>query len=159
MSDRSIDRTDRKILAELENDGRLTITELATRVSLSVSRCQRRLRDLERDGVVRGYHADIDAKAIGYGFEVLGFATVQNIDHLGDFDDALARIPNVIEARRLFGDPDYLIRIAARDLEDYQRLYDSHLSKLPGIARMTSTIVMKEVVRRRPHPRTPNEPA
>lgn len=152
-----MDRTDRNILAQLESDGRLTVTELARRVSLSVSRTQRRLRELERDGVIRGYYADIDADAIGYGFEVLAFATIGDLEKLDEFDAALAGIPNVIEARRLFGDPDYLIRIAARDLQDYQRLYDLRLSKLPGATRLTSTIVMKEVVRRRPHPRSASE--
>src|SRR5688500_1812359 len=68
---RDVDTTDRKILAELQADGRLTLTDLADRVNLSISRCQRRVRDLEAQGAIRGYRAVIDPAAVGLGFEVL----------------------------------------------------------------------------------------
>lgn len=141
-----LDDTDRKILAILQNDGRITLTELAARIPLSVSRCQRRLRELERAGIVTGYHATVDAAALGFGFEVLVFATLGDLGELGDFDRMLSAIPHVVEAQRLFGDPDYLIRVVAPDLTTYQQLYDQHLTRLPGHPRMTSTIVMKHVV-------------
>jgi DNA-binding Lrp family transcriptional regulator len=71
-----VDGIDRKILAHLQTDGRITLTELADRVSLSITRCQRRVRDLEASGAIRGYRAVVDPAAVGPGFEVLVFATV-----------------------------------------------------------------------------------
>ncbi|MEV6341927.1 Lrp/AsnC family transcriptional regulator [Actinoplanes sp. NPDC051851] len=147
-----MDAIDRKILALLQADGRQTLTELADRVSLSVSRCQRRLRDLERDGVIRGYHAAVDAVALGLGFEVLAFVSLLQAgpDTLADFDAAVSAVPNVVQAQRLFGDPDYLLRIVAADLAAYQGLYDTTLVRLPGVQRINSTIVMKQVVKSSP---------
>jgi DNA-binding Lrp family transcriptional regulator len=147
-----MDSTDRKILAVLQNDGRITLTELADRVNLSVSRCQRRVRDLETRGVVRGYRAVVDPAALGLGFEVLVFATVMRPESVTDLDAALTDIPQVIEAQRLFGDPDYLIRVVTADLAAYQRLYDTTLARLPGVQRLNSTIVLKQSVPIRPLP-------
>ncbi|WP_411152572.1 Lrp/AsnC family transcriptional regulator [Streptomyces sp. A30] len=152
-----MDVVDRKILAELQTDGRLTVTDLADRVHLSVSRCQRRLRELERTGVIRGYHAVVNAAAVGLGFEVLAFATLrqENQDTLTAFDEAVAAIPHVVQAQRLFGDPDYLLRVVTADLAAYQRLYEEKLVRLPGVQRISSTIVMKQVVDTRPLPAQP----
>jgi DNA-binding Lrp family transcriptional regulator len=152
-----VDNVDRKILAELQHDGRMTLTDLADRVQLSISRCQRRLRELERTGVILGYHAEVDAATLGFGFEVLGFVTLRQgaQDTLAAFDEAIAAIPNVVQAQRLFGDPDYLLRVVTANLDAYQRLYESRLTKLPGLQRITSTIVMKKVVDRRPLPTPP----
>lgn len=149
-----MDAVDRKILAVLQEDGRLTVTELAARVSLSVSPCHRRLRELERRGAIRGYRAVVDGEALGLGFEALVFITMRQEDRetLMGFEDGLARIPNVVQAERLFGDPDYLLRIFTADLAAYQRLQDEKLAALPGIQRMTSTLVMKRVVHDRPLP-------
>lgn len=141
-----VDAIDRKIVALLQEDGRLTLRELSDRVTLSVSRCQRRVRDLEQQGVINGYRAVVDAAALGVGFEVLVFATIQGPDRITEFDRALAAIPNVIEAQRLFGQPDYLLRVVTRDLTSYQQLYEDVLAHLPGVAVLTSTIVMKHVV-------------
>lgn len=143
-----VDRIDRKILAELERDGRLTVTELAARVQLSVSPCHRRLRALEQSGAIRGYRAILDPAAVGLGFEALVFASLDHGDRgtVAAFEDAIAAIPEVTEAQRLFGDPDYLLRVVAADLPAFQQLYDDRLSALPGLRRLTSTIVMKDVV-------------
>jgi DNA-binding Lrp family transcriptional regulator len=116
-----MDDVDRKILAELQNDGRLTLTELAERVRLSISPCHRRLRALEHSGAIAGYHAQLG-------------------------------IPNVLQAQRLFGDPDYLLRVVARDLPAYRQAYDERLAALPGVLRLSSTLVMKSVVEARPLP-------
>jgi DNA-binding Lrp family transcriptional regulator len=147
-----IDAIDRKILAELEQDGRLTITDLAARVRLSVSPCHRRLRDLERAGVIRGYRAIVDPAAVGLGFEALVFVTMRQEDRdtVAEFERAVAAIPHVLQAQRLFGDPDYLLRVLAADLGAYQQLYDQQLGALPGVQRLTSTLVMKHVVGNRP---------
>jgi DNA-binding Lrp family transcriptional regulator len=149
-----MDDVDRQILAELQADGRLSVTDLAARVRLSVSPCHRRLRELERSGKIRGYRAVVDAAAVGLGFDVLVFVTMRQEDRdtLLAFEEGLTGIPHVIEAQRLFGDPDYLLRVAVADLGAYQRLQDERLGRLPGVLRMTSTLVMKQIVHDRPLP-------
>jgi DNA-binding Lrp family transcriptional regulator len=149
-----MDAIDRKILAALQEDGRLTITELASRVGLTVSPCHRRLRELERTKIIRGYRAIVDAQAVGLAFQALVFVTMRQEDRdtLLGFEEAVARIPQVVQAQRLFGDPDYLLRVLTPDLGAYQRLEDDHLAALPGIQRLTSTLVMKQVVDDRPLP-------
>ncbi len=149
-----MDAIDRKILAVLQQDGRLTITELAAQVGLSVSPCHRRLRELERSGAIRGYRAVVDAGALGLAFEALVFVTMRQEDRqtLLSFEEQIAGIPNVVQAERLFGDPDYLLRVVTADLAAYQRLQDEKLAALPGVQRMTSTLVMKRVADHRPLP-------
>ena len=149
-----MDGTDRKILAALQEDGRQTITELAGRVQLTVSPCHRRLRQLERSGAIRGYRAVVDPAALGLGFEALVFVTMRQEDRetLLSFEQAVADIPNVLLAQRLFGDPDYLLRIVTADLTAYQQLEDDVLSALPGVQRLNSTLVMRRVVDDRPLP-------
>jgi DNA-binding Lrp family transcriptional regulator len=149
-----MDPLDRKILALLQGDGRLTVTELAAQVGLSVSPCHRRVRELERSGAIRGYRAIVDSAALGLSFEALVFVTMRREDRetLLAFEEGLSSIPNVVQAERLFGDPDYLLRVVTADLAAYQRLQDEKLTALPGVQRMTSTLVMKRVVPERPLP-------
>ncbi|GAB3568500.1 Lrp/AsnC family transcriptional regulator [Spelaeicoccus albus] len=124
----------------------MTFTELARCVQLSVSRCQRRVNELADSGVIRGYRGIVNAAAVGLGFEVVAFATLSRADAIHEFDAAIDAVPEIVEAQRLFGEPDYLIRIVAADRDAYQRLYDEQLSKLPGLRGLNSTIVMKEVI-------------
>ncbi|MFC4508380.1 MULTISPECIES: Lrp/AsnC family transcriptional regulator [Streptomyces] len=149
-----MDALDRKILTELQLDGRLTVTELAARVRLSISPCHRRLRDLEREGAIRGYRAVVDPAAVGLHFEALVFVTLRwaDADRVTAFEEALTAVPQVIQAQRLFGEPDYLLRIATADLAAFQQLYDQRLARLPGVERLTSTLVMKNVIDDRPLP-------
>lgn len=149
-----MDDVDRKILAELQNDGRLTVTELAERVRLSVSPCHRRLRTLERSGAISGYRAHLDPHALGLKFEALVFVTMLGADRatLDAFEEGVAAVPNVLQAQRLFGNPDYLLRVIAQDLPAFERLYDDRLATLPGVQRLSSTLVMKSVVENRPLP-------
>lgn len=149
-----MDALDRKILTELQQDGRLTVTELAARVKLSVSPCHRRLRDLEQAGAIRGYRAVVDPAAVGLNFEAIVFVTLrwEGRDTIVGFEQAVAAVPHVIQAQRLFGEPDYLLRVATADLAAYQQLYDQQLATLPGVQRLTSTLVMKHVVNDRPLP-------
>ncbi len=149
-----MDAIDRKILAELQVDGRMTLTELAARVRLSVSPCHRRLRELERTGAIRDYRAVVDPVALGLTFEALVFVTMRQEDRetLLGFEEAVTRVPNIVSAQRLFGDPDYLLRIVTADLAAYQHLEDDTLSALPGVQRLNSTLVMKQVVDNRPLP-------
>jgi DNA-binding Lrp family transcriptional regulator len=155
-----MDTIDRKIIAELQAEGRLTVTELAQRVGLSVAPCHRRLRELERAGAIRGYRAVVDPAAIGLGFEVLVQVTMDREDAatVADFERGLAEIPEVRHAERLFGDPDYLLRVATADIAAYQTLRDEKLATLPGVGRLTSTIVMKRIVEERPFPLAPPSP-
>jgi len=151
-----MDAVDRAILAELQADGRLTVTELADRVRLTPGPCHRRLRELERSGVITGYRALVNPAAVGIGFEALVQVTLERGDAstVTAFETAIAEIPQVRHAERLFGDPDYLLRVAARDLDDYAALRDRSLATLPGIHRLTSTIVMKRIIDHRPLPLT-----
>ncbi len=145
---------DRQILTLLQQEGRLTVTELAERVRLSISPCHRRLRALEASGTITGYHAQLDPKALGLGFESLVLVTMRQSDSvtLEKFEAAVAEVPNIVQAQRLFGDPDFLLRVVAKDLDDFQRLYDARLANLHGVQRLMSTLVMKTVVDNRPLP-------
>ncbi|GAA0900990.1 Lrp/AsnC family transcriptional regulator [Rothia nasimurium] len=149
-----MDKFDKKILSELQADGRLTVTELAERVGLSLSPCHRRLRALEDAGVIRGYHADLDPNAVGLRFYAVLFVTLKETVErtVHAFEEALSDVREVVHAQRLFGEPDYLLHVATEDLAAFQRLYDRRLSGLPGVLRLTSTLVMKEVVPPRPLP-------
>ena len=164
---RHMDDIDRKILAELQREGRLTVTELADRVRLTPAPCHRRLRELERTGVITGYRAVLDPAAVGLGFETLVSVTLDRGDAstVAAFEAALAAVPQIRHAERLFGDPDYLMRVVATDLNDYAALRDQKLATLPGVQRITSTMVMKRIVDNRPlplpgtHSRTTRGPA
>ena len=149
-----MDITDQRILAELQKDGRLTVTELAERIGLSVSPCHRRVRALEQSGAIRGYRAELDPAALGLKFSALVFITLRDGDRraVDAFEHAVADVPQVLQAQRLFGDPDYLLHVITRDLAAFRQLYDEHLSALPGVQRLTSTLVMKDVVIDRPLP-------
>jgi DNA-binding Lrp family transcriptional regulator len=149
-----VDRIDRQILAELQADGRLSVTDLAGRVGLSVSPTHRRLRDLEQAGAIVGYRAVVDPAAVGLTFEALVMVTMRQEDRdtLLAFEEALTEIPNVLQAQRLFGDPDYLLRVLTADLAAYAELEDNTLAALPGVLRLNSTLVMKQVVGDRPVP-------
>ena len=149
-----MDRIDRNILAELQKDGRLSVTELADRVGLSLSPCHRRVRALEESGVLLGYRAQLDPAALGLNFSAMVFVTLRegNRQAVEAFETALVAIPHVVDAQRLFGEPDYLLHVITEDLPAFQRLYDESLSTLPNVQRLTSTLVMKRVVQDRPLP-------
>jgi DNA-binding Lrp family transcriptional regulator len=149
-----MDELDRKILAELQSDGRLTHTELAERVGLSLSPCHRRVRAMKDAGIIRGYSANVDTKAVGLSFSAFVFATLEtgNRETILAFERAVCAIPEIIQAQRLFGDPDYFLHVVSTDLLSFRVLYDEQLSNLPAVHRLTSTLVMKDVVQGRPLP-------
>jgi DNA-binding Lrp family transcriptional regulator len=150
----NVDDVDRAILAELQVEGRLTVTELADRVRLTPGPCLRRLRELERSGVITGYRAVVDPAVVGMGFEALVQITMERGDAetVASFEAAVVDLPEVRHAERLFGDPDYLLRVVAPDLDSFATLRDQRLATLPGVHRLTSTIVMKRIVENRPLP-------
>jgi DNA-binding Lrp family transcriptional regulator len=145
---------DRNILAELQKDGRLSVTELAERVGLSLSPCHRRVRALEDSGAIQGYRAQLDPVTLGLNFSAVVFATLREGDRnaVATFEAALVDIPQIVDAQRLFGEPDYLLHVVARDLPAFQKLYDVSLSGLPNVQRLTSTLVMKRVIQDRELP-------
>jgi len=104
--------------------------------------------------VIRGYRAQLDPGNLGLNFSAIVFVTLREGDRqaVATFEQALVAIPQVIQAQRLFGDPDYLLNVITRDLPAFQRLYDEQLSALPSVQRLTSTLVMKSVVQERSLP-------
>ncbi|WP_336964227.1 Lrp/AsnC family transcriptional regulator [Acinetobacter pittii] len=143
-----MDKIDRKILAELQNDGRLSVTDLANKVGLSLSPCHRRVKTLEDKGIIKGYRAHFDMVKMGLSFSTIVFVTLKNGDKesVQKFEDAIFNIPQIVDAHRLFGDPDYLLHIYTYDLQSFQKLYDDQLSAMPNVQRLTSTMIMKEVI-------------
>jgi DNA-binding Lrp family transcriptional regulator len=142
-----MDALDRAIVAQLERDGRLSNVELADRVRLSPSPCLRRVRALERAGVIRGYHAEVDPAALGRGFEIIAHTRLRRGDRktVEAFETALVALDEVIECRRMFGVPDYLIRIGLADQAAYEAFYMNKLAVLPGVEQIISQFIMKVV--------------
>ena len=142
-----MDDLDREILSLMQEDGRLSVTDLAGRVGLSLSACHRRLKELEHSGAIQRYRAVVSPEAVGLEFEAIVFITLDRSDlhTIVEFEEAVVKLPNVVEAERLFGEPDYMLRVLTRDLAAYQELYDRSLGALPGAKRLTSTLVMKRV--------------
>jgi Lrp/AsnC family transcriptional regulator, leucine-responsive regulatory protein len=142
-----VDRTDRAIISQLQADGRLTNAELAERVRLSPSACLRRVRALEASGVIAGYHAEVEPGAVRRGFQVLVYTTLllRNRETIAAFEEAVVALDEVVECHRMFGDPDYVIRVAVADVEAYERFLIDTFADLPGVARMTSQFAMKTI--------------
>ena len=137
------------ILRHLQADGRLSNVELAERVRLSPSPCLRRVRALEQAGVIRGYHAEIDPAAVGRGFEVTVHVelTLKDRTTVEAFETAIAALDDVVECQRMFGLPDYVIRVAVANQAAYETFYMNELAELPGLARVNSQFAMKVVKR------------
>ncbi|MFJ1513756.1 Lrp/AsnC family transcriptional regulator [Cellulosimicrobium funkei] len=146
-----MDAIDRKILSLVQEDGRLSTTDLAHHVGISLSTCHRRLRALEGSGAISHYRAVIAPEAVGLNFEAIIFVTLGRTDRetVAAFETAVLQVPNIVDAQRLFGDPDYMLKALARDVAAYQELYDTALGALPGVQRLTSTMVMKQLSRDR----------
>ncbi|OQR65468.1 ArsR family transcriptional regulator [Streptomyces maremycinicus] len=142
-----MDPIDLAIIAELERDGRLTEVELAQRVGLTAGPCLRRVRRLESEGVIRGYRAVVDPAAVGRSFEVLVDLSLGAHDAptVEQVEETLARAEEVIELRRLFGSPDYFVRVAVADLPAYETFLSLHVMTLPRLKNVTSRFTMKTV--------------
>ncbi|MBD2748271.1 Lrp/AsnC family transcriptional regulator [Microvirga sp. BT688] len=149
MADRKLDDIDRRILAALQADGRMTAQEIADRVGLSPSPCARRVRLLEEAGVVKGYVAVIDQAKVGLPISV--FASVklerQREDDLDRFSQAVARWPEVVDCYLMTGQRDYLLRIVVSDLESYERFLKDKLTRLDGVASIESSFALGQVKR------------
>lgn len=149
-----LDDLDREILLLLQNDGRMSLTDLAERVGLTLSPAHRRVRRLETEGAISGYRAMLNPEHLDLGLEMFVFVSVvrHDAETIEAFEDAVAAIPEVLDAKRLLGDPDYLLRVRTPNLEEYTAFTDRSLFGLPGVQRISSTPVMKNVVDDRPYP-------
>jgi len=143
----SLDQTDHRILRELQRDGRLTHQELSDRIGLSPSPCARRIRKLEAEGYITGYGARIDEGRLGFGFNV--FVSVrldrQIDDRLVAFEAEVRRCPEIVECWLMTGSFDYLLRVAVRDLEEFEHFLTGRLTKLPGVASLESSVPIRRV--------------
>jgi Lrp/AsnC family transcriptional regulator, leucine-responsive regulatory protein len=139
-----IDDTNRRILRELTRDGRISNLELADRVGLSPSACLRRVQELERSGVIKGYRAVIDPARVGAGFVAylaVGLSVHTKASQEA-FERAVARAPEVRECHNITGTVEYLLRVEAADLAGYKHLHTEVIGVLPYVASMTTYVVM-----------------
>lgn len=142
-----LDAIDRAILRVLQRDGRTPNSVVAESIHLSPSACHRRVARLEAAGVIRGYAALVDPKAAGRRSTVFVEITLQGqtTELLDAFERAVALVPEVLECHLMAGTADYLLKIAARDPDDFARLHREALARLPGVAKMQSSFSLKVV--------------
>ncbi|HEX3617328.1 MAG TPA: Lrp/AsnC family transcriptional regulator [Solirubrobacteraceae bacterium] len=140
-----MDAIDLQIVAELQRDGRLSNVELADRVGLSPAPCLRRVRRLEDRRVILGYAARIDPSAVGRGFEVVLNIDLTRKDRatFEAFEAAVAAFDEVTEVRRMFGLPDYVLRVATDSIESYEVFLSGKMGDVPGVDKLDSHITMK----------------
>ncbi|MBD8894088.1 Lrp/AsnC family transcriptional regulator [Roseibium litorale] len=144
---RDLDQTDRRILAELQRNGRLTHQELSERVGLSPTPCARRVHNLETAGYINGYSARIDEEKMGFGLTAfLSVKLDQQIDdRLVSFEKALAACPEVVDCWLMTGTRDYLLRVAVSSMEEFERFLTGRLTKVPGVASIESSLAVRRV--------------
>lgn len=143
-----IDRIDRRILNELRVDGRMTVTELASRVGLSKTPCQARLAKLIGSGVIRGFRATVDFKKLGEGH--IAFAEVKLSDTrekaLADFRAGVSKIREVEECHMIAGNFDFLLKVRTSDINSYREVLGEKISSLPHVASTSSFVAMETIV-------------
>ncbi len=140
-----LDRVDRRILADLQADGRMTNVDLARRAGISAPPCLRRVRALEEAGLIKGYHAEVDSKALGYQvtvFAQVGLASQAEHD-LEIFEKTVRGWPEVRECHMLAGEADFLLKIVARDWEDYQRFLTTQLTPAANVTHVKSALSIR----------------
>lgn len=140
-----LDRIDIRILRDLQENGRMTNVELARRAGISPPPCLRRVRALEETGCIRGYHADLDAEALGFGVSVfahVGLHSQAEVD-LTAFEALVATWPEVRECHMLAGEMDFLLRIAAEDWDAYQRFLTTRLTAAPNVRLVKSALAIR----------------
>lgn len=144
---RELDRTDQKILDILQRNGRISITDLAEQVNLSATPCSERVKRLERDGVIAGYHARLNPAALGK--TLLVFLEIRLSAKSGDVFDKVKQelmyVPEVMECHLVSGDFDYLVKARLSDMAEYRRLLGEILKRLPASAESHSYVVMEEI--------------
>ena len=149
-----LDRFDKAILQALQHDGRVSNAALAERLSLSESACLRRVRALEESGLVEGYTALINQQKAGCPVNVFVNITLDRQDEtdLRRFEEAVRKIPEVMECYLMTGDYDYVVRVVVAVTADFERLHSKHLTRLPGVARVHSSFALRTVQKSRELP-------
>ena len=142
-----LDRIDRQILAQLQADGRMSNADLAERIHLSPSACLRRVKHLEDAGLIEGYCMLLNQQAIGKPTNVFVEISLKSQSEamFAAFERAVAACPAIMECYLMAGDADYLVRVIAADVADYERVHRDHLSRLPGVARLRSSFALRTV--------------
>jgi len=143
----SMDAVDREILLHLRRDGQLSNVELARRVGLTPPPCLRRVKRLEAAGIITGYRVVISPEALGRGLEVLVDVEIYAQDRktVAEFEETMASYEEVIEFRRMYGRPDYFVRVAVADHAAYEAFLTQKLSGLPAVLRLESHLTMKKI--------------
>src|SRR5580693_10336964 len=140
-----LDKIDRRILRDLQEDGRMTNVELARRAGISAPPCLRRVRALEEAGFIRGYHADVNPEALGYGvtvFAQVGLSSQAEPD-LKAFETLVATWPQVREAHMLAGEADFLLKIVAADWDSYHKFLTTRLTSAPNVSHVKSALAIR----------------
>jgi Lrp/AsnC family leucine-responsive transcriptional regulator len=142
-----LDRYDRAIVRSLQLDGRISNSQLAECVSLSESACLRRVRALEEAGFIEGYTALVNQQKAGCPVNVFVNITLdrQEQAHLRAFEEAVRKVPEVMECYLMSGEYDYLLRVVLADTADFERLHSQHLTRLPNVARVHSSFALRTV--------------
>jgi DNA-binding Lrp family transcriptional regulator len=141
----SLDDIDRRLLASLQEDGRMTNVDLAAKVGLTPPPCLRRVRGLEESGVIRGYHADLDGAKLGYTITVFAMVSLksQAEDALRQFEDHMRALPEVRECHMLNGEIDFILKIVSRDLQSFQEFLTSKLTPAPNVASVKTSLTIR----------------
>ena len=146
--ERNLDRIDKRILEELEADGRLSIVDLATRVNLTNTPCSERVKRLERSGHISGYRAVLNMDKMGLGHLTVvqvSLTATAGTNSLDDFNDAVARVPEIESCLMVAGSFDYLLTVRTRDIAHFRQVLGEKINKLPGIHQTNSFAVMETV--------------
>jgi DNA-binding Lrp family transcriptional regulator len=149
LSAMPLDRYDRAILRALQQDGRISNVHLAARVSLSESACLRRVRVLEQGGYIERYVALLSQKKVGVGGTVFVHIALRREEQseLAAFEEAVQDIPEIMECYLMTGEFDYLLRVVVSDMADFERLHNEALTRLPGVARVNSSVAIRTVTK------------
>lgn len=149
-----LDRYDRALLQVLQREGRITNSELAARVHLSESACLRRVRSLESLGLIEGYAALINQQKAGCPVDVFVSITLERQERadLRAFEEAIRKVPEVMECYLMSGEYDYLVRVVVADTADFERVHSQHLTSLPHVARVHSSFALRTVQKSRALP-------
>ena len=142
----ALDSIDRKILAELQADGRMTNVELAKRVGISAPPCLRRVRSLEEQGFIKGFHADVDARALGFEVQVFAMVGLQSQARadLTAFEERCLGWPLVRECHMLNGEVDFILKCTAPDLSTFQTFLTEELLTTPNVGSVKTSLVIQE---------------